>query len=235
MTNSTIPSGVLAFALTRLSTPTKAGRDYGTIISPRSFSTTLPETTASGSVQSPSTTPRSSSASVHETRSKRSPSLQSVISPYSVREPDDADHERFVKLTRERGHLLTFPTVRPIEHDSDGGASANTAEDAYEVVIGHRRVATARKADLGTIAVRLRELDDWEAVEHFVDDHIPIPGANENGLYSQQEIEQAITRLRADWLDKDLLDLGPLAPYLREHLAATRQGALRHRDRDGRS
>ena len=142
-------------------------------------------------------------------------------SPYSVREPDDADHERFVKLTRERGHLLTFPTVRPIEHDSDGGASANTAEDAYEVVIGHRRVATARKAGLETIAVRLRELDDWEAVEHFIDDHIPIPDANENGLYSQSEIEQAITRLRADWPDEDLLNLGPLAPYLREHLAAT--------------
>ena len=29
-------------------------------------------------------------------------------SPYSVREPDDADHKQFVKLTRERGHLLTF-------------------------------------------------------------------------------------------------------------------------------
>ena len=153
-------------------------------------------------------------------------------SPYSVREPDDADHKQFVKLTRERGHLLTFPTVRPIDHD--GGASENTA-DAYEVVIGHRRVATARKAGLETIAVRLRALDDWEAVEHFIDDHIPIPDANENGLYSQQEIEQAITRLRADWPDEDLLNLGPLAPYLREHLASTRQGALRHRDGDGQS
>ena len=153
-------------------------------------------------------------------------------SPYSVREPDDADHKQFVKLTRDRGHLLTFPIVRPI--DRDGGASENTA-DAYEVVIGHRRVATARKAGLETIAVRLRELDDWEAVEHFIDDHIPIPDANEHGLYSQQEIEQAITRLRADWPDEDLLNLGPLAPYLREHLAATRQGTLRHRDRDGRS
>ena len=125
--------------------------------------------------------------------------------------------------------------MQPINYDSDSGASADTAEDAYEVVIGHRRVATARKAGLETIAVRLRHLDDWEAVEHFIDDHIPIPDANENGLYSQQEIEQAITRLRADWPDEDLLNLGPLAPYLREHLAATRQGALRHRDRDGRS
>jgi len=153
-------------------------------------------------------------------------------SPYSVRESNDADHERFVKLTRERGHLLTFPTIRPIDHDS--GVSTDSA-DSYEVVIGHRRVATARKAGLETIAVRLRHLDDWGAVEHFVDDHIPIPGANEHGLYSQSEIEQAITRLRVDWPDKKLFELGPLAPYLREHLAATRQGALWHRDRDGRS
>ena len=176
--------------------------------------------------------PRSSSASVHRARSKRCPSPQSLDSPYSVREPDDADHKRFVKLTRERGHLLTFPTVRPI--DRDGGASENTV-DAYEVVIGHRRVDTARKAGIETIAVRLRALDDWETVEHFVDDHIPIPGANESGLYSQQEIERAITRLRADWPDERLLELGPLAPYLREHLASTRQGALRQRDGDGRS
>ena len=125
--------------------------------------------------------------------------------------------------------------MRPIDHESDSGASTDTAEQEYEVVIGHRRVATARKAGLETIAVRLRALDDWEAVEHFIDDHIPIPDANEHGLYSQQEIEQAITRLRADWPDEDLLNLGPLAPYLREHLAATRQGTLRHRDRDGRS
>ena len=27
-------------------------------------------------------------------------------SPYSVREPNDADHKQFVKLTRERGHLI---------------------------------------------------------------------------------------------------------------------------------
>jgi hypothetical protein len=63
-------------------------------------------------------------------------------SPYSVREPDDADPKQFVKLTRERGHLLTFPIVRPI--DRDGGASENTA-DAYEVVIGHRRRTRKRR------------------------------------------------------------------------------------------
>jgi hypothetical protein len=151
-------------------------------------------------------------------------------SPYSVREPDGTDHKRFVKLTRERGHLLTFPTVQSIERNEENRASKDTTDHEYEVVSGHRRVAAARRASLETIAVRVRGLNDWEAVEHFVDDHIPIREANENDLYSQQEIEQAIARLRADWPDERLLDLGPLAPYLRERLASTRRGALRHRD-----
>jgi hypothetical protein len=155
-------------------------------------------------------------------------------SPYSVREPDDIDYKQFVELTRKRGYLLAFRTVRPIEHESDDGMSTATAEQEYEVVIGHRRIATARKAGLETIAVRLRHLDDWEAVEHFLNDHIPVPGANGHGLYSQSEIEQAITRLRADWPDEQLLELSPLGPYLREHLAPTRRGALKHRDHDGR-
>jgi len=142
-------------------------------------------------------------------------------SPYSVRETDDSDHKQFVEPTRERGYLLTFPTVRPIprgeEHESGYG---------YEVVVGHRRVEAARKASLDTIAVRLVDLADWEALEFFVDDHISIPSPNEDGLYSQSEIEQTITHLQADWPDDKLLHLGPLTPYLREHLASTRKGAL---------
>ena len=34
-------------------------------------------------------------------------------SPYSVREPNDADHKQFVKLTRERGHLIPFRSFVP--------------------------------------------------------------------------------------------------------------------------
>ena len=156
-------------------------------------------------------------------------------SPYSVREPDDADHKQFVKLTRERGHLITFPIVRPVERSGGrdtNGETAKSTDQAYEVAVGHRRVAAARRAGLDTIAARLRDLDDWEAVEYFVDDHIPIPDANESGLYSQHEIERAISRLRADWPDKRLLELGPLAPYLREQLASTRRGYLREANGD---
>jgi hypothetical protein len=37
--------------------------------------------------------------------------------PYSVRKPDDMDYKGFVKLTRERGHLLTFPIVCSLDRD----------------------------------------------------------------------------------------------------------------------
>jgi hypothetical protein len=34
-------------------------------------------------------------------------------SPYTFRRMDDADHEKFVKLTRECGHLLPYPNSAP--------------------------------------------------------------------------------------------------------------------------
>ncbi|UPM44393.1 ParB/RepB/Spo0J family partition protein [Halocatena salina] len=139
-------------------------------------------------------------------------------SPYSVRRTDDTDHQQFVKLTRERGHLLTYPTVRPVD----------ASDHAYEIVAGHRRFHAARKAGLETIGVRIVELDDWEAVTWFVDEHIPVEGGDEQDMYSQQDIDRAISRLREEWPDDRLRELTPLIPYLRETLAATRREAIRH-------
>jgi hypothetical protein len=145
-----------------------------------------------------------------------------VESPYSTRTYENTGQREFVKRTRERGHLLTFPTVRPLDD------SERTTDHAYEVAVGHRRVDTARKAGLETLPVQIRDLDDWEAVQWFVDDHIPIPGENESGMYSQSEIDRAISRLRERWPDEKLLSLDLLAPHLREKLATTRRGHLRH-------
>src|SRR5699024_6668903 len=66
-------------------------------------------------------------------------------SPYTYRSMDDAAHQKFIKETRERGHLLTYPTVRPVAGEQ------RDDECAYEVVAGHRRFDTARKAGLNTI------------------------------------------------------------------------------------
>lgn len=146
-----------------------------------------------------------------------------IESPYSTRTFGDDDQREFVKVTRERGHLLTFPTVRPLNDNT------RTVEGAdYEIAVGHRRINTARKAGLGTLPVRIRELDDWEAVQWFVDDHIPLPNANESGMYSRSEIDRAIPKLRERWPDEKLLSLDPLAPYLHEKLASTRKGHLQH-------
>lgn len=136
-------------------------------------------------------------------------------SPYSARNHDDADHQQFARQTRERGHLLTFPTVRPLSNGE------------YETVGGHRRVEAARRAGLEEIPVRVVELNDWEAARRFIDEHIPIQGADERGMYSQQEIDSALTQLREKWPDERLRELASLAPYLKERLASTRSEAMR--------
>jgi hypothetical protein len=139
-------------------------------------------------------------------------------SPYTYRSMGDAAHQKFIKETRERGHLLTYPTVRRVGDDEQ-----RDHDRAYEVVAGHRRFDTAQQAGLDTIA----DLDAWEAVEWFIDDHIPIEGGDERRMYGQEEIDRMLARLREDWADDRLRELAPLAPYLEEKLATTRREALR--------
>lgn len=147
--------------------------------------------------------------------------------PACARSYEDTDHQQFIRQTRERGHLLTFPTVHALDTDStDGNGDGDESLQEYEVVIGHRRVDTARKAGLHEIPVKVANLDDWEAVQWFVDDHIPIPGSNQHGMYDQDEIDYALARLRERWPDDRLLDVDPLAYYLKDTLASTRKGYL---------
>jgi hypothetical protein len=143
-------------------------------------------------------------------------------SPYTYRSMDDADHQEFIKETRERGHLLTYPTVRRVAEDEQRGHDC-----AYEVVAGHRRFATAQKAGLETIAARVADLDAWETVERFVDDHVAIQGGDERHMYAQEEIDQMLARLREDWADDRLREIPVLTPYIEEKLASTRREGIR--------
>ena len=142
-------------------------------------------------------------------------------SPYSARDHDNPDHQQFAKQTRQRGHLLTFPDVRPLTEGEED------SETEYETVGGHKRVEAARRAGLDTLPVRVLDLDDWEATRRFVDEHIPIQGGDERRMYSQKEIDHALAQLREEWPDDRLRELVPLAPYLEEKLASTRAEALR--------
>jgi hypothetical protein len=136
-------------------------------------------------------------------------------SPYDAREYDDPDHQEFVKETRERGHLLTFPAVRPLP------------DSGFETVGGHRRMEAARRAGLKELPVRVLDLDDWGAAQQFVDEHIPIEGGDERNMYGQEAIDTALDQLREEWPDERLRELTPLTPYLEEKLASTRREAVR--------
>jgi hypothetical protein len=136
-------------------------------------------------------------------------------SPYDAREYDTPDHQEFVKETRDRGHLLTFPAVRPLSNGE------------YETVGGHKRMEAARRAGLNELPVRVLDLDDWEAARRFVDEHIPVQGANERNMYGQESIDHALAQLREEWADDRLRELTPLKPYLEEKLASTRHEAVR--------
>ena len=105
------------------------------------------------------------------TRCRRDPS------PYSAREFDTPDHKEFVKQTSERGHLLTFPTVRGFP-DSE-----------YKTVGGYKRLEAARRAGLNKFTVRVLDLDKWETAHRFVDGHIPDRGRWDSSR-EEPEIEE---------------------------------------------
>jgi NAD(P)-dependent dehydrogenase (short-subunit alcohol dehydrogenase family) len=80
-------------------------------------------------------------------------------SPYSVREPNDADHKQFVKLTRERGHLITFPIVRPIEREDTGEGRSKSVDDRFSIP------AFANTGIGGAMApLNKHPFDEWQSV-----------------------------------------------------------------------
>jgi hypothetical protein len=82
-------------------------------------------------------------------------------SPYSQRSFETAGFRKYVRTVRQRGNLLSFPLVRPVD---DG---------QFEIVSGHRRCHAARQAGIETLPVRVADLDDWAATRTFLDEHVP--------------------------------------------------------------
>lgn len=129
----------------------------------------------------------------------------SEISPfrYDVREYGGVAFWQYARKFRERGHLVSYPIVRPLP---DGG---------YETLGGHRRLASARAASIDTVPVLVEEVDDWEATKTFVYEHVPLPderGKEKSGLYPPEKVEEAFELMLADWSLDRLAELTPLQP-----------------------
>ena len=80
--------------------------------------------------------------------------LNEVVGDANDGLPKDAAHEKFVKLTRERGYLLTYPTVRRVRDDEHRDRNS-----AHKEVASHRRFETAQRANLDMTTARIADLD----------------------------------------------------------------------------
>lgn len=123
-------------------------------------------------------------------------------SPYSARTHDEVTSH--VREARFRGHMLTYPTV-------------HRRSEKYEVLGGHRRVNTAKRAGLDSLPVRVLDLTEWGAACRFVFEHFPLPSEHDDRgseLYTDDEIARSLDLLRDRWSDDRLRELPHLRPFL---------------------
>lgn len=146
--------------------------------------------------------------------------VESIVpSPYSQRTFETANFRQYVREIRERGHLTSFPVVRP------------RADGQFELVSGHRRFEAARSAGLEAVPVRIVEMDDWEATVAFVDEHVP-SGERElrnapdtySEWYPPEKLEALMDRLREDWSEQQLRQHRTIDWYLDQDVLEDDEG-----------
>ncbi len=137
-------------------------------------------------------------------------------SPYSARRYTDADLDEYARDLRTRGAMYSFPTARPVD------------DSKYELVGGHRRTEAARRAGFETIPVRLITLSDWDALQRFVDEHIPLSedelndGSDETrGWYTADEITRSLEAMQQRWDTDQLREIPALEVWLEDDWALT--------------
>lgn len=112
-------------------------------------------------------------------------------SRYHSRRLGELDLEEYIRSVRDRGHLPSFPVVRPVE---------DRGESLYEIISGNKRLYVALRAGLEQIPVRIRDLDDFEALQRFVDLHFPLPGEEDGrDYYSADEVARALEKIEERW------------------------------------
>ncbi|MFC6965144.1 ParB N-terminal domain-containing protein [Halocatena marina] len=71
---------------------------------------------------------------------------------------------------------------------------ARETGDGLELIEGHKRRWIAEQADLETVAVRVVDLNDWEAAVHYAEDHL--------GSLDEDTARRTVRVLAAQWDDR---------------------------------
>jgi len=129
------------------------------------------------------------------------PLVQLTSSPYACGEYQEEQNQAYIADVRRRGGRRTFPTVRPVD-------------EGYEMVDGNKTLWVCRQANLDSQACKVVDLSDWQAAVRFAEEHIPPGDTNDEGSdvdeesdvdgdwYRDDEIEESIKLLYADWGDR---------------------------------
>lgn len=151
-------------------------------------------------------------------------------SPYSARQYRDADIDEYARDLRMRGAMYSFPTARPV------------GETEYELIGGHRRTEAARRAGFETIPVRVITLSDWDALQRFVDEHIPLSETEltdasdeERGRYTEDEITRSLEAMQQRWDTDQLREIPALDVWLENDWTLTEPTQRLELPRDSQS
>lgn len=128
-------------------------------------------------------------------------------SPYSVRSFDvESSPPSLVEHVRKHRAMPTFAVGRRL------------LDGQCEILDGNRRLIEMREAGLDTAIVHPIDIDDWEALEFWTDDHFP-PAEDDGytGYYDEENQRIALRRMLDEWDESRLRELPELDAALDRH------------------
>lgn len=111
------------------------------------------------------------------------PPEEIALTPWSQRDFSGIEFHHYVTKVQDWGRPGSYPVVRerdPDEYEMD-------QEPGLVVVDGNKRVAASRAANVDRLPVRVLDMDPWEALQHWVHQHIGLKDTNPDRRGPTQE------------------------------------------------